>query len=106
MKEPIAVAKIFKVFKRNIRMLHASAVDALRKIESTAKEEGDDKVIKLTKVERKNFDAKILEINELTDCQQKDLLAEVKSSTSKLKIEIESLNRLKDAADSNSFLLE
>jgi len=106
MKEPIAVVKIFKTLKRNVRTLHAGAVGAIKKIESVAKKEGDTRLVKLTKQEKKKLDAKIIEINELTDSLQKDLLTEVKGNTSKLKIEIENLNRLKDAADSNSFLLE
>lgn len=87
-------------------MLHAGVVDSFKKIESAARKEGDDKVVKLTKQEKKNLDAKIIQIHELADSLQKEVVAEVKGNTFKLKSEIENLNRLKDAADSNSFLLE
>jgi signal transduction histidine kinase len=79
---------------------------SIKRIETSAKKEGDVRVAKLTKVEKKNLEIKIQEINELADSLHKDLIEEVKGNTSKLKNEIENLNRLKDAADSNSFLLE
>lgn len=106
MMEPIGLSKIFKTLKKNIRTLHAGALGSIKKIESFAGKAGDERVVKLAKQEKKRLEEKILEINKLTDCLQKDLLAEVKGSTSKLKTEIENLNRLKDAADSNTFLLE
>ncbi|HTH57107.1 MAG TPA: ATP-binding protein [Cyclobacteriaceae bacterium] len=106
MKEHAGVSKIFKTLKKNIRTLRAEAAGSLKKIEAAAKKASDNSVAKLAKQEKKNLDAKILEINKLTDGLQKDLLADVKQSTSILKTEIENLNRQKDAADSNSFLLE
>lgn len=106
MKEPIGVSKIFRTLKKSVRSLRASAIDSIKKIETVAKKSGDKPVIKLSKEERKNLESRIAEINVLADNLQKDLITEVKSNTSKLKIEIENLNRLKDAADSNSFLLE
>lgn len=106
MKEPIGVSKIFKTLKKNIRALRAGAVASIKKIEATARKTGNDQVVKLTKQERKNLEAKILEISELANGLQKDLTDQVKGNTSKFKFEIENLNRLKDAADSNSFLLE
>src|SRR5690242_5929628 len=106
MKESAGVSKIFKALNKDIRALHSGAISAIKKIEATAKKSGNDQIVKLTKQERKSLEARILEIRELADGLQKDLTDEVKGNTSKLKIEIENLNRLKDAADSNSFLLE
>jgi len=106
MKEPIGVSKIFKTIKKNIRALRAEAVGSIKKIESAAKKAGQTQIAKLTKQERKNLETKILEFNELAEGLQKDLVTEIKDNTSKNKKEIENLNRLKDAADSNSFLLE
>lgn len=106
MKELIGVSRIFKTLKKNIRALRAETLGSIKKIESAAKKTGDVQVTKLVKQERKVIEAKILEINELADGLQKDLAADVKDSTSKLRREIDQLNRQKDAADSNSFLLE
>ena len=106
MKESTGVSKMFRVLKKNLRVLRSGTIDSIKKIEATAKKSGDDPVVKLSKQERKNLQARITEINTLADSLQKDLIAEVKGNTSKLKAEIENLNRLKDAADSNSYLLE
>jgi signal transduction histidine kinase len=106
MKQSTGVSKIFKTLKRNLRLLRSDAVDSIKKIEVTAKKSGDGPVVKLTKLEKKNLQIRITEINTLADDLQKDLIAEVKGNTTKLKAEIENLNRLKDAADSNSYLLE
>ncbi|MBI1769981.1 MAG: hypothetical protein HYR67_16570 [Bacteroidetes bacterium] len=106
MKESTGVSKIFRILKKNIRLLRSGAVDTIRKIEATAKKTGDVQVIRLSKQEKKNLKAKINEINALADNLQKDLIAEVKNNTTKLKTEIENLNRQRDAADSNSYLLE
>src|SRR5689334_25390045 len=103
MKESTGVSKIFRTLKKSVRSLRSSAVDSIKKIEMVAKKSGDKPVIKLSKEERKNLESRIAEINALADSLQKDLITEVKSNTSKLKVEIENLNRLKDAADSNSF---
>lgn len=100
------VPKLFKSLKKNLRVLRSGTIDSIKKIEATAKKAGDDSVVKLSKLEKKNLQARIAEISALADNLQKDLIAEVKGSTSKLKSEIENLNRLKDAADSNSYLLE
>lgn len=106
MKESIGVSKIFKTLKKTIRSVRLGAVASVKRIEASAKKAGNAQLVKVTRLERKNIEAKIREIDEVADSLQKDLAAEVKGNTSKLKIEIENLNRLKDAADSNSFLLE
>src|SRR5258706_6705361 len=106
MKESSRVPKIFRTLKKSLRVLRLGAIDSIKNIEATAKKTGDDPVVKLSKQERKNLQARIAEINTLADSLQKDLIAEVKGNTSKLKAEIENLNRQRDAADSNSYLLE
>ncbi len=106
MKVSNEVSKIFRTLKKNIRSLRLAAVDSIRRIEKVAQKSHDRPVIKLSKEEKKNLVKRITEINTLADGLQKDLIAEVKSNTSKLKIEIQKLNRQRDAADSNNFLLE
>jgi len=106
MKESIGVSKMFRVLKKNLRLLRSGAVNSIKNIEATAKKSGDDPVIKLSKQEKKSIEAQFIEINALAESLQKDLVEEVKRNNKKLKIEIENLNHLKDAADSNSFLLE
>lgn len=106
MKESIGVLKIFRTLKKDIRSLRLAVVDSIKKIEKVARKSDDKPVIKLSKEVKKNFVGRIAEINSLADNLQKDLTAEVKSNTTKLKIEIQNLNRQRDAADSNNFLLE
>jgi signal transduction histidine kinase len=106
MKESLRVSKIFRTLKKSLRVLKSGTADSIRKIEAAAKKMGDKPVVQLSKQEKKNLQSRIAEITTLADTLQKDLIMELKGNTTKLKAEIENLNRLRDAADSNSYLLE
>ncbi|MGC4022776.1 MAG: hypothetical protein QM734_12930 [Cyclobacteriaceae bacterium] len=89
MKESKGVSKIFKTLKKNIRSLRLGTVGSLKKIESASKKLKDKPLLKLTKEQKKDIEAKFNDIDELTGNLQKELANQVKHDTAKLKSEIE-----------------
>jgi|GEM_PF-2958143 len=100
------VSKVFRQIKNNIRTVRSDVSKAMKKFESAGRKTGNKSLITLSKAERKSLDDHFTDILLLSDSLQKELTAEMKKNTEKLEFEIMKLNRLKDAADSNSLLLE
>ncbi|GHN01630.1 hypothetical protein WSM22_31190 [Cytophagales bacterium WSM2-2] len=100
------VSKVFQQLKKNLRFIKASTASGIKKIESAAKKSGDARLLKVSKTEKKNIEEKMAELMTVTKALETELTDEVRQSILKLKEEITNLSRQKDAADSNSLLLE